>query len=539
MVKKGKNSKDLIANEIFNMNYRYEDRENNNIKNKFELSMIDCVKKRFDKVKKEDSIAELNFVFEEFEIIKELMKNDLGHKKTNKESENSNQNINNKTFDESNNDELAETLNEGIKNSGNEHKNLNFIDNKNKKKNAINWKRIIFAYIEEIKQFLSQIKTSDILFVLNFIEKFYLELYSNFKISKENLNDSDLLENKEDYYISEYVKTATSSLGNWIENIINNELDIFYTRESSPILDEDDKYISNNFINFLQLIKQQLEPISFNKKMFLIITKEIVKFASLFSKEIIKAMEKDLIPSCKQKSVPGYEEYVIMMGNSGLKVTQYVSSLPQAQLSEVKDLGNVFISITKKSNFFLSCFVLNTCKPVTDKIFTEEWYNEEITKVVTVTIDDFLIDYKHTMSDFSFITFIYELSSELTKLYLKQLIRNRAKIYEDCGYRLQKDYERFFDLFIKYGEKEEVKSNLEAFEKIVPLLGRCNEEMFIIELKSLLIVYPDIKREYIKCIVNKKNELSDNEKKSLLVKVKECFGEIKNVRKTLFSNLLF
>ncbi|KAM0677536.1 SNARE-binding exocyst subunit S6 [Binucleata daphniae] len=379
-------------------------------------------------------------------------------------------------------------------------------------------------------------KSNDILYILDFTKKYYEFLEAVMKVPKESLGD-EILGDKENELIQEYTKCATSSLSAWVDNLKNNEIESFFAREASPTLDEEDKYTSLNFINLLQLIKQQLEPIAYNHKIFKVIINEITVCVRQFSKEIVKAMDKDFIPACKQKCNPGYEEYVIMFGNSGLKVTQYVSSLPLAQTSEVKELGNIFINITKKSNYYLSSFVINTCKPVIDKIFTNEWYTDDITKVLVVTVDDFLIDYQTNMSDFSFITFVYELCSELTKAYLKQLVRKRAKIYEDCGYKLNKDLGKFIDLFNKYGEKDEVESNLEAFKRIIPLLGRCNEEMFVVEFKAFLTVYPDIKKEYIKNIVYKKEEMDEESKKRLWVKVKECFKEIANIRTTMFSKL--
>ncbi|KAM0688175.1 SNARE-binding exocyst subunit S6 [Conglomerata obtusa] len=572
-VKGGGEKDDLMIKEICRVNYRYKDRDENNYKKQFECAMKDLMIGRVGKLRQGDfNVGRLEFVFDDLNYIKIYADNELNFEKIkvknetlkeNKKQENKKNSLdikgsdsNSYNTDKSDTDESLEDTNS--KQSNDKYQKNNSTNNFNDNEEAnvsqdessekfnlrsfevliIDWKNLIITFHAEIKKFLDEklFNSGDILYVLDFIERFYSYLSSNFKLQKENLGD-DLLGEKEDIYISDYIKSATSSLGAWIQTLTNNELELFYERDVSPVLDEEDKYISNNFINFLQLIKQQLEPISFNKKIFKMIAKEINKFAKIFSKEMIKAMEKDFLPCCKQKGNPGYEEYVIMMGNSGLKVTQYISSLPQSQSEEVKELGNTFISITKKSNFFLASFVLYTCKPITDKIFTDEWYNEELIRTITVTIDDFLVDYRLTMSDFSFITFIYELTSELTKVYLKQLIRKRAKIYEDCGYKLEKDYDKIYETFCKYGEQEEVKSNLEAFKKLIPLLERCSMDIFIIELKSLLVVYPDIKREYIKSIIYKKNELSESEKRKYLNRIKECFNDIKNVRKTLFSTL--
>lgn len=97
--------------------------------------------------------------------------------------------------------------------------------------------------------------------------------------------------------------------------------------------------------------------------------------------------------------------------------------MPQAQSNEIKDLGNIFLNLAKKDKNFLSLFVLNTCKPVLDNVFTDAWYNEDILNVLIITIEDFFSDYKLVMIDFLFYFFIDEMVSELTNAYLKQLTR--------------------------------------------------------------------------------------------------------------------
>lgn len=504
-VKQGKGSSDIVMNEIYNMNYRYLERDEKNLKERFMEAMRDCIRNKVYEFRRENfAINNMNTVFDDLDCIAQYYNQD--HKE------------NHDNEKDSANHETAK-----------KKKNMKVID----------WFSIIIAYNDELRKFLNEkyFNTGEILYILKFTDSFYTSINTLFKIPKESLGEP-LLHDKEEAYLNEYMRQASLSLGSWIDTIKNNEIEKFYRRDVPPIVDEENKYVSENFITFLSIIKQQLEPISFHQKIFTFITNEIIKFSKSFAKEISRAMERDLNTSCKQKGQPGYEEYVIMMGNSGIKIAQYVSSLPQSQNSEIKDLGNIFIDITKKANQLLSLFVLNTCKPATDKIFTDEWYNEDVTNILLVTLEDFLSDYSLTMSGFTFITFIYELINELMKAYLNQLKRNRAKIYEDCGYKLQKDYEKIFVLFSNYGDEEEIASHLEIFKKIIPLLGRTSEEIFMIDLKALLGVYPDIKRDYIKNIVLKKDELSNSEKKTYLEKIKECFSEIRSDRKTLFSTLI-
>lgn len=469
---------DLVMKELVNMNVKYIGRTENKYKDKFEEGMRYCIRERIKGLKGADVYA-LNNLYDEFTRVKGF---------------------------------------------------------KDKKDTILDWTSIIQTFHDELRNFFLEnpLPPKDIVFVLDFTEKYYKFLESDLNIHAEVLGE-DLLSGRENQLIGEYIKTATFSLSNWIDTITEKEVNRFHQRIATPMFDEDNKYISENFITFLSLIKQQLEPIAFSPKILSQITAEIVRFTHSFAKEIVRAMERDFTPACKQKDNPGYEEYVITIGNSGLKITEYISSVPQGQSNEIKELGNIFLTLAKRSNNFLTLFVINTCKPVLDKVFTDVWYNEDIINIFLITIEDFFSDYKLVMVDFLFYLFIDEIISEITKSYLKQLTRKRAKLYEDCGYRLDKDISRLTDLLKKYNDD----ASFDVLQKIVPLLGKCNLDIFIIELKSLLMAYPDIKRDYIKNIILKKDYLSDAERKTFLAKTKECFNELKSERKTLFSSIFF
>ena len=104
----------------------------------------------------------------------------------------------------------------------------------------------------------------------------------------------------------------------------------------------------------------QLEPIAFNRRIFARITRTVVKYCEIFKENLVEAMDKDFKSSCDMTIRAGYENFCIMFGNSGLKITQYITSLPQCRDEEVRELGNVFIDILKASNTFLSDFMVHS-----------------------------------------------------------------------------------------------------------------------------------------------------------------------------------
>lgn len=481
LAKEGETSTKLIPNEIYILYKKYIKRINKNIKEKVINSLKSSIKNKFNKLKSDEYfVKKLSFVNED--LIKIY------------------NNLNFKFF------KFDDFLKEY-------HLNLkNLLDEKS-----------------------SSLDAGEILAVIEFVGEYYENVEGIFKKISDSLG-SRLLEN-EDQLLDKYTITAENKLKEWISNITKIEISKFFLRNEEISKDEEDKLISPGFVSLLQIIKMQLEPISFNKKIFAHITSTIIKFCNIFKDELVNAMEKDFKPSVQMKSKPGYEDFCIMFGNSGLKLTKYITSLPQCQSPEVRELGNTFISILRSSNFYLSNFILETCKPVLKDLFTNKWYDEDICKTLVITLKDFLQDYKATMSDYSFITFIHELSTSLACKYLIQLGNKDAKILDFCTVKLKQDFLKIKKALELFGEKEDILNSLQPILKIILLIDCKSSDLFVEEVKSLKYVYPDIKRKFIKNIINKRRDLSEDEKKQFIFSLKDCFGEIIATEKTVFSKI--
>lgn len=481
LAKEGENSEKLIPKEINILYKKYLKRINKNLKEKIINSIKGSIKNKFNILKTDDYfVKKLSFV----------------------------------------NEDLLSIYN-----------NLNF--------QFFNFDDFLLEYHLNLKNLLdeksSTLDAGEILAVIEFVGEYYENVEGVFKKIADSLGNR-LLEN-EDQLLDKYTVTAESKLKEWISNITKIETSKFFLRNEEISKDEEDKLISPGFVSLLQIIKMQLEPISFNKKIFAHITSTIIKYCNIFKDELVNAMEKDFKPSVQMKNKPGYEDFCIMFGNSGLKLTKYITSLPQCQSPEVRELGNTFISILRSSNFYLSNFILETCKPVLKELFTDKWYEEDICKTLVLTLKDFLQDYKLTMSNYSFVTFVHELATSLSCKYLIQLGNKNSKILDSCTIKLKKDYSKIKKTLEQFGEKDDITNSLLPILKIIPLIDCKSSDLFVEEVKSLKYVYPDIKRKFIKNIISKRRDLTEDEKKDFVFSLKECFGEIISTEKTVFSKI--
>lgn len=367
---------------------------------------------------------------------------------------------------------------------------------------------------------LDKMDASELLKLIEFKSNYYLTIESKYNKIAEGLGPK-LLDN-ENELLEKYAKTVSNKLHDWIENITKIEIDKFLSRDSDLNKDEYDKLISTGFISLLQMIKIQLEPISFNKKVFLYITKTVQNYCEIFKERICNEIEKDFLPSCQGKSKPGFEDYCIVFGNSGLKLTQYITSLPQCQSDEVRELSNIFISILKTCNNFLAQFVINTCKPATDKLFTNKW--DEGLSIFIITIEDFLQDYQIVMMDFTFLTFCHELSQLIVKIYYQKLSLKTTIIDKNTSINIKRDYEKLINSLGKFCNQSDLEEFLLPLNKLVPIIEYNSEDIFLLELKSLLMVKKDISKKLIMNIINKKIDLNNNDKKQFIKKIEEIFN---------------
>ncbi|ADM12524.1 exocyst complex subunit Sec6 [Encephalitozoon intestinalis ATCC 50506] len=481
-VQKGEKSDDPVLKELYRMYKMYATRKPKMLKDKVVKSIKVSVKTKFDKLENEEIfVNKMDFVLNDLSFIKENIK------------------LSFYPFDD-----------------------------------------ILMLYHNNLKDFLDRnterLDAGEILAIVEYVGNYYDTIESKFNKIADALgkrllgNETELLE--------KYTRTAQEKLREWIMNISKIEVEKFYARSEELARDEEDKLVSPGFVSLLQIIRMQLEPIAFNNRIFAHITRTITKYCEMFKEHLVEAMDKDFKPSCEMNSKVGYEDFCIMFGNSGLKIAQYITSLPSYHNDEVKELGDIFIDILKASNTFLSEFIIYSCQPAIDKIFTDEWYRGNITKIVVLTLQDFLSDYQNTMSEYSFVTFIHELSTSIVLAYMKQLGRKRATIAEECNKVLKSDHTKLYELLSGYGDKEDVKTCLSPILKVIPLMDTRNDDLFIVEVKSLKLIYPDIKRSFIKTIIKKRQDLTEDQKKTLTDRLKECFVEEASKEKTIFSRLL-
>lgn len=337
-----------------------------------------------------------------------------------------------------------------------------------------------------------------------------------------------------------YTEIMKGKLSIWIENITAAELKSIKSRNVR--MDEEEHFISTNFINLLKIVKEVLEPVTFDRSLYNSLLIEVIANVNNF-----KSMICDTIQSEYSKNtvnlVSGFEEYCICISNSGLKLTQYVTSISEyeddeaANQSGLIELSEVFISLTRFSNSILSKFVIFTLKPALKKLFTDSYYKDEMSvmSMFKATIGDFLTDYQQSMDDYVFITFLSDLVKQISLTFLEYMTKKRSKIYQILPEYLEKNEKSLNRTISKYCADENIRFDLTG---ISPLITVSSTEQFITELRKIKYEY-EIKSDLVKGLIKRRTDLSDMDKREMLEAINTVYCDAeKKTKKGFFSGYL-
>ncbi|ELA42352.1 uncharacterized protein VICG_00450 [Vittaforma corneae ATCC 50505] len=480
-VKEGETSEDPILKQYYLEHTRYINFEPKNFQDRFASGLKSGIKSKFEKLKGEkDFLARLGFIFDDLRKVKE-------------------RNMSFFTFDD-----------------------------------------FLCEYHSALKKFFDQklndMEPEDILGLIEFKSYYYATIQNEFSRIPESIGPR-LIENESEL-LQKYSEVASSKLKGWIDNISTIEIQKFMSRDPEINRDEQGKPVSSGFINLLQIIRAQLEPISFNKRIFLFLTGVIKEKCTAFKENIYMALQAELKNVYEGKGLHGFEDYCIMFGNSGLRLTQYISTLSFFQSDEVRELQQIFLGILKNSNVVLCEYIIFTCKPALSNILTDEWQRKELRQVFIVTLDDFLQDYQKMMSDYMFTTLICELCTKIYDVYKKALRSSKIPLTYKISESIKNDVEKLSELFKKYVNEDDFKDYVSLSLKFCPLIEAVSGELFIVEVKSLILSDPEISASFIENLLTRKTDIDENEKNIATSALPGLFSSKKPKRKTMVSKLL-
>ncbi|KAI5143050.1 exocyst complex component 3 [Nematocida parisii] len=363
---------------------------------------------------------------------------------------------------------------------------------------TIQYHRMLYEYLEANTD---KFDPNESIGILLWCKKYYAEMEKMGRM-KSALGPV-LFAGREGDLVDKYISAAQEKLSEWIHNLANMESKRFQERKKAPDLDGDSKFISIGFMDLLHIIRQQLEPMHVHPGIFKRVSAHILKCVEEFREILMEAVITELDLVLKDKAHNGFEEYCIALSNSGLKFMDCLHTLPFYNDPNMQSISKVFYACMEQSNDALIRNILYVVSPATENIFTEKWISEPVTQTIISTYADYLTDYKESMIDYTFTSFVSALLDSTIELYFDRLTKKRTVYRKEHLSIITMDRKKYREFFSKYLSKNSLKESLRRMDYFISITSSDNISLCTSEVKLYLKDFPDCSKEALIKILRK------------------------------------
>lgn len=402
-----------------------------------------------------------------------------------------------------------------------------------------------------------------ILSVLGWVKTYNEALENQFGIASDEL-EPNLLDDREPKLISDYVRLSRKKITEWIGNLLISESKYFTERKSLPDADGNDRYFTPATVDLFQIVKQHIDMASSvsSGRLLSDIVVESVKNISSFQKGLVKLLENESVKFFEkpETTVPYFEDYLIMMGNSSLRWIENMQNLsglmddllkPEflgpAQ-KQLKTASDGFLTIAKSATKILVDIIMSAIKVCLGQLFGLEWYNDTVIETVVATFEDFFTDYQSHAEEFLMVKLFADVLERTVIVYIEAMRgrNSRLKMTQQTDSNkptasdlLIRDIQCLQKFFSRFRDPKKVEKALDPFVKLRTLLI-ASEKMIFLEFFALVKVYPDVPLPLIDELLNKRDDLDKQTLKELIGSIKSKLKEEKHIESTntsIFSKL--
>jgi len=378
----------------------------------------------------------------------------------------------------------------------------------------------------------TRLAPSDILSILSWTSAYYSVMLQEFGASSDDL-EPRLLDGRESHLISDYVSSSKQKLGDWIGNLFENERKNFCERTVPPELDPSNHFYSPAAVDLIQIMKQHISNAAEASKGKLVadIIGEVCKSVSQFQSNTTKMLEGERVKYLErpEEAASGFENYVIMLGNTSLRwATSLQMELVQpleemisveflnSSTKLLKDLGDGFVSIAKACAGVLVDVIFSAIKPAIQKLFTSAWYTDELVSQILATFADFLDDFRERCDEFLFNKLVADVLDRLLLAYLEMMNHKTTKLkMQECPGLFQQDVASIYAYFCQVRDEKRVKRSVDALDKLISLVVSSRKMVFL-EFFAFWKVYPDIPLSFLDDVLSRRDDLDKQAIKEIM-----------------------
>jgi exocyst complex component 3 len=412
--------------------------------------------------------------------------------------------------------------------------------------------RTIYDYLTRMVSF--RLDGGAILFILKWVREYYGKMSGKMGVGEELL-EPRLLDGKEEEMVTSYVTMARNQLNEWMKNLLNRETTEFLSRTKPPEVDEHGRYVVAGSVIVYQMFNQQVDVVSQSRKSSLLaeIVNECIDRLADYQKSwnTVLGSEMKRFEAKEKDFAPGLTEYVIALANDAYRSTefneQFLNRLEtlceEAYLEPLKariqETSDMFINISKRCYTALCDIVIQDLKPATSQLFCPSWYEQDLIRLITGTLEDYCSDFTLFLTEYLLSKLTNDLFDRVVLVYLDAFRFKQAKFHMPVASdKIKSEVKQLTDFFLKFKKEKRVQQGLDPIIKVVAVLDS-NARMAFMDFYTLWKAYPDIPIGFVEDVLSKRDDLEKSQVKEIMENIKAKLKEDPRVptQPSIFSKL--
>ena len=181
---------------------------------------------------------------------------------------------------------------------------------------------------------------------------------------------------------------------------------------------------------------------------------------------------------------------------------------------------------------------MNDLKPAIEVIHCNQWYEQDVMRLIVGTFEDYGDDFQKHMSEYVFGKITSELAERFVLSYIETFRNKNAKFkLPSAPQRMRADLDLVVNYFSRTKSAKRAKASFEVIDKIIGLI-ESNPRTLYIDFYSLWKQFPDMPLDFVEKILSKREDLDKATVRDIIDQCKQKGIEAnKDSLATIFSKL--
>jgi exocyst complex component 3 len=196
------------------------------------------------------------------------------------------------------------------------------------------------------------------------------------------------------------------------------------------------------------------------------------------------------------------------------------------------------MKIQKRCVQILIDIIMNDLKPAIEVIHCNQWYEQDVMRLIVGTFEDYGDDFQKHMSEYVFGKITSELAERFVLSYIETFRNKNAKFkLPSAPLRMRADLDLVVNYFSRTKSAKRAKASFEVIDKIIGLI-ESNPRTLYIDFYSLWKQFPDMPLDFVEKILSKREDLDKATVRDIIDQCKQKGIEAnKDSLATIFSKL--